>query len=196
LQLKKMNALTFSGVFLLLFFSLSSADICTDFTDTNSDLYRCNVELIQRSNSACEGNCRSVLEQYADDCLNATGGRAAAQAFKDSLDSVCPSTSPTNPATGPTSNNSACTAITDADSELFRCNVDLASTSQSACEGNCRSVLEQYADDCLPNGAQAFKDSITAVCGGGGGSSAAEIGSTTLLTTVSALLFAVYTAFM
>ena len=116
-----MNSLTFSGVFLLLFFSLSSADICTDFTDTNSDLFRCNVELGQRSSSACEGNCRSVLEQYADDCLGA--------------------------------------------------------------------------------GAQTYKDSITAVCGDGGGSSAAGssaagIGSTTLLTTVSALLFAVYTAFM
>jgi hypothetical protein len=189
IAVEKMNALTFSGVFLLLFFSLSSADICTDFGTPDSKLFKCNVELVQRSNSACEGNCRSVLEQYADDCLNG----AAVQAFKDTIDSLCPGTTPSNPATGPTS---ACTAFTDADSELFRCNVDLASTSQSACEGNCRSVLEQYADDCLPNGAQAFKDSITAVCGGGGGSSAAEIGSTTLLTTVSALLFAVYTAFM
>ena len=36
--------------------------------------------------------------------------------------------------------------------------------------------------------------SVTALCGEG--SSAAGIGSTTLLTTVSALLFAVYTAFM
>ena len=114
-----MNALTFSGVFLLLFFSLSSADNCTDFTDTNSELFRCNVELGQSSSSACEGNCRSVLEQYANDCLTAIGGAAAAQ---------------------------------------------------------------------------AYKDRITALCGGG--SSAAGIGSTTLLTTVSALLFAVYTAFM
>ena len=113
-----MNALTFSAVFLLLFFSLSSADICMDFSDTNSELFRCNVEFTQRSSSVCEGNCRSVLEQYADDCL--------------------------------------------------------------------------------VNGAQVYKDSITAVCGEGSseGSSAAGIGSTTLLTTVSALLFAVYTAFM
>ena len=183
-----MNALTFSGVFLLLFFSLSSADICTDFSDTNSELFRCNVELGQRSNSVCEGNCRSVLEQYADDCLSAIGGATAAQSFKDSIGSFCPSTSPTN------STNSVCTAFTDANSELFRCNAGLASTSQSACEGNCRSVLEQYADDCLVNGAQAYKDIITAVCGEG--SNAAGIGSTTLLTTVSALLFAVYTAFM
>ncbi|CAI7996933.1 hypothetical protein GBAR_LOCUS1999 [Geodia barretti] len=111
-----MNALTFSGVFLLLLFSLSNADVCTKFSDMNSELYQCNVELSQRSNSACEGNCRSVLEQYADDCLSGA--------------------------------------------------------------------------------AQAYKDSITAVCGDVGGSSAAGIGSTTLLTTVSALLFAVYTAIM
>ena len=113
-----MNALTFSGVFLLLFFSLSSADICTDVSDTNSELFRCQMEFTQRLSSACEGDCRSELEQYADDCLG--------------------------------------------------------------------------------DSAQAYKDAITAVCGEGSseGSSAAGIGSTTLLTTVSALLFAVYTAFM
>ena len=182
-----MNALTFSGVFLLLFFSLSSADICTDFSDTNSELFRCQMEFTQRSSSVCEGNCRSVMEQYLEKCI----GGDAAQSFKDSIGSICPSTSPTNPAT---STNSVCTAFTDANSELFRCNAGLASTSQSACEGDCRSELEQYADDCLGNAAQAYKDSITAVCGEG--SSAAGIGSTTLLTTVSALLFAVYTAFM
>jgi hypothetical protein len=109
-----MNALTFSGVFLLLFFSLSSADICTDVSDTNSELFRCNMAFAQRSSSACEGDCRSEQEQYADDCLG--------------------------------------------------------------------------------DSAQVYKDAITAVCGEG--SSAAGIGSTTLLTTVSALLFAVYTAFM
>jgi hypothetical protein len=186
-----MNALTFSGVFLLLFFSLSSADICTDVSDTNSELFRCQMEFTQRSSSVCEGNCRSVLEQYADDCISAIGGATAAQSFKDSIDSFCPSTSPTNPAT---STNSVCTAFTDANSELFRCNAGLASTSQSACEGDCRSEQEQYADDCLGDSAQVYKDAITAVCGEG--SSAAGIGSTTLLTTVSALLFAVYTAFM
>jgi hypothetical protein len=116
-----MNALTFSGVFLLLFFSLSSADICTNVSDTNSKVFQCNAEFSQRSSTACEGNCRSELE-------------------------------------------------------------------------HCRSEQEQYADDCLGDSAQVYKDAITAVCGEG--SSAAGIGSTTLLTTVSALLFAVYTAFM
>jgi hypothetical protein len=233
-----MNALTFSGVFLLLFFSLSSADICTNVSDTNSKVFQCNAEFSQRSSTACEGNCRSELEQYADDCLgNGT------QAYKDSITAVC-------------GGNSICTDIGNTNSKVYRCNLELAERSSSACEGNCRSELEQYADDCLGNGTQAYKDSITAVCGGnsictdigntnskvyrcnlelaersssacegncrseqeqyaddclgdsaqvykdaitavcGEGSSAAGIGSTTLLTTVSALLFAVYTAFM
>ena len=90
--------------------------------------------------------------------------------------------------------SSADIICTDIDSKVFQCDVELSQSLSSACEGDCRSVLEQFADDCLGNGAQAYKDAITALCGEG--SSAAGIGSTTLLTTVSALLFAVYTAFM
>ena len=90
-----MNGIVFSGVCLLFLFTLSTADLCTDITDTNSELYRCNVELAQRSNSACEGDCRSTLEQYADDCLG-----AGAQTYKDSIDTLCDEDATTDSAGG------------------------------------------------------------------------------------------------
>ena len=174
-----MNTLSLTGVCLLLLFSLATADICTDFADPTSDLYQCNVELAQRSDSACEGNCKTQLENYADQCLE-----TAAQAYKDTIKNLCSITSSTCIAT----------AFTDTSSDLYRCNVELASASQSACEGGCTSILEEYADECLGTGTDAYKNTITTVCGEVEGSGGA--GSTTLLSTASALLFAHYTAFM
>ena len=138
----KMNTLSLTGVCLLLLFSLATADICTDFADPTSYLYQCNVEL----NSACEGNCKTQLENYADQCLE-----TAAQAYKDTIKNLCSITSSTCIAT----------AFTDTSSDLYRCNVELASASQSACEGGCTSILEEYADECLGTGADAYKNTIT-----------------------------------
>ena len=87
----KMNAAIISGVCLLFLFTLSTADLCSDFGDPTSDLFQCNAELVQRSSSACEDDCRTSLEQYADDCL--TG--VTAQTFKNGIDVLCSSSTPT-----------------------------------------------------------------------------------------------------
>ena len=202
----KMNGIVFSGVCLLFLFTLSTADLCTDFTDTTSDIFRCNAELVQRSNSACEGDCRTTLEQYADDCLMG----AAAQTYKDSIETLCSSSPlpvPTNPASNPT-----CTAFGDSSSQLFMCNVDLVQRSQMACSADCRSAFDNYVDECLQGAAaDTFRSPITTLCGEGtpapstNDTPAATTNNTStdsagamgpaLFSTASALFFAVYAAF-
>ena len=56
---------------------------CQDATDVTSDLYDCLVEYAKGS---CTSDCKTLLEEYADDCL---GSEAAAEAYKDTLDQVC-----------------------------------------------------------------------------------------------------------
>ena len=186
----KMNGIVFSGVCLLFLFTLSAADLCSDFADPTSDLFQCNVQLGQGSNSVCEGNCRTTLEQYADDCLVGAGG---AQALKDSIERVCstsvPTGVPTNPASNPT-----CTAFADSSSQLFMCNANLVQRSQTACGADCRSAFDNYVDECLQGAAaDTFRNSIATLCSEGTDSAGAM--GPALFSTASALFFAVYAAF-
>ena len=59
-----------------------------------------------------------------------------------------------------------CIDATDPTSELFAnaCVADFSSGSSLACEGNCRSLLDQYADECLLDGADVFKTNVENFC--------------------------------
>ena len=90
-----MYAAIVGGVCLFFLFTVSTADICSDVTDQNSEVYQCTVKL---ASLACEGDCKSILEEYADDCLG-----DGAQAYKDTIETVCSTSKPTNPASSPSS---------------------------------------------------------------------------------------------
>lgn len=85
-----MYAAIVGGVCLFVLFTVSTADICSDVTDQNSEVYQCTVKL---ASLACEGDCKSILEEYADNCLG-----DGAQAYKDTIETVCSTSKPTNPA--------------------------------------------------------------------------------------------------
>ena len=106
---------------------------------------------------ACTANCRSALEKYAENFLNATD----AQTFREALMSGCEDVSSTN--------GSSCT---QPDSDLLTCldlyrqigpNDDIA--KNRICS-DCRSGLEDYADRCLPTSdRESFKDQLSIQCG-------------------------------
>ena len=187
-----MKATAVSGACLLFLFTLSAADVCTDFTTPNSALFRCNAELVRRSMSACEGSCKTSLEQYANDCLDGPSRTA----FKNTIASICKGDTP--------SVNPACSAFSDTGSDLFRCNADLVRRSQSACGGSCRSLLEDYVSDCLQGpAAGSFGDSINNLCGegptgrnvNGTSTDGVETMGPTALSIASAFFFAFYATF-
>ena len=133
---------------LALSFTLSECDEHINCTSIDSDLQNCIDEYRANPNNTdvvCEGNCRSVLEEYADDCLG-TG----AEGFKDALDEAC---------------NNGTTAINceTPTSELGQCIDDYRDNPGNGC-GDCKSALEEYADDCLGTGAEAYRNALDEAC--------------------------------
>ena len=135
----------------------SDSQVCRDAANSNSDVRMCVSSL----ESVCRCSCKSALEEYADECLGDN-----AQAYKDAQRSICESLD-TEPTERPTaiSSRDICRLILNSNSKVYRCLTDYAFNPVSICSSNCRSVLEQYADECLPcDDSQAFKDTLATDC--------------------------------
>ena len=73
-----------AGVCCLLALSLTLSECQNATCDINSDLQDCIDEFTADPENVC-GGCRSVLDEYADECLSG----AAAEAYRDGLDAAC-----------------------------------------------------------------------------------------------------------
>ena len=72
---------------LALSFTLSECAVnCSDFGDPSTELGMCVAELGKGSSSVCEGECRSQLEAYANECVN---DPMAAENYKNTFDTLC-----------------------------------------------------------------------------------------------------------
>ena len=58
-----------------------------------------------------------------------------------------------------------CTDVGTPGNEVYNCFIAVSSSSQDACTPSCRDTLEEYADDCLVGGADAFKAALATLCG-------------------------------
>ena len=128
-------------------------------TQPDSDLQACLEGVLQLTpdSVACTADCRSALEEYAENCLNATD----AQTFREALMSGCGSASNTNGSscTQPDSNLLACL-------DLYRRIGPDDDIAKGRICSDCRSGLEDYADRCLPtNDRESFKDQLSIQCG-------------------------------
>ena len=154
LHKKMKTSVMISGVccLLALSFTLSECDEHINCTSIDSDLQDCIDEFTDsRKNTdiLCEGDCRSTLEDYADDCLG-----LLAESYKAALDEVCKIGAVNCEDTG------------DPTSELGKCNDDFTADPENVCD-DCRSALEEYADACLDAAAEGFKDRLDEACGAG-----------------------------
>ena len=90
--------------------------------------------------------------------------------------------------------DSGCTSI---DSDLQDCineYRDNPDNTDVLC-GDCRSTLEEYADDCLGAGAEAYRNGLDAACGAAGENGAGSTVEAAALSTISALVVAMAAVF-
>ena len=66
----------------------TSNGICSDAGDPNTDLNVCLVEFLAENDIACESFCRSLMQDYASQCL----GEEEAQIYNDEITAQCGST--------------------------------------------------------------------------------------------------------
>jgi hypothetical protein len=123
-------------------------EACTNIATPGNALYECNTQFTLGSKSICEGDCKTALDSYADECLGGT-----AQAFKDQIETFCSGT------TDPT-----CAEINDDTSDLYQCTEALDDAPRTACGDSCKTALEAYADECLGGAADAYKDDLGTFC--------------------------------
>ena len=128
--------------------------ICNDAVDPTSELFACVAGFSSGSSLACEENCRSLLDQYADACL--LGG---SNVFKTNVENFC--NTDVDPSL-PTSD--VCIESVNPNSEISSCLLEYAQLSSTACDEKCRSELEDYADECLSTGADLYKNQLNDFC--------------------------------
>ena len=91
-----------------------------------------------------------------------------------------------------------CTDFGTPGTALFDCAADYNTDPKSVCSGDCKDELLKYADECLGDLADTYKDTLNTVCRGKGDNGSAEDDATrmgaTLFSTISALLVAVFAA--
>ena len=172
------NSMILAGACLLaLAFTIAECDVsCGDFSDPTSELAMCNTQLVTDPTAVCTGNCRELLEKYAETCLSGT----VADQFMAALNTTCEPDVPEVPG------SQVCTAFLDTSSDLYMCNAELVANT---CSSDCRSALKEYVEDCLDEAfADSFNDNIDTVCG-----DATTVGAT-LISIISALMVAVSAA--
>ena len=57
-----------------------------------------------------------------------------------------------------------CTDVATPGNEVYNCFIAVSSVSQDACTASCRDTLDDYADECLAGGADAFKAAVATLC--------------------------------
>ena len=133
---------------LALSFTLSECQNATCTINIDSDLQDCINDYADNPDNTdivCADDCRSALEEYADDCLG-TG----AEHYKDALNEAC--------------NNGAINCETPT-SEVSRCLDEYKTDPEKLLCGDCMSVLEDFADACYGNESTGrFQDVLDEVC--------------------------------
>ena len=90
IKMKSMMIVTAACLLVLTFTTTAFADLCTDLNTPGSDLSGCVADYASNPESICSGACKDLLFEYADDCLEAqAGGAAAADTYKDGINTVC-----------------------------------------------------------------------------------------------------------
>ena len=129
-------------------------NICFDATDATTEIFACIADFSSGSSLACEENCRTLLDEYADECLF-----EGADLFKTNVENLC------NAEVNPTlSTSDLCMDVSDPNSELAVCLLAFGQLSSTACEEECRSVLQDYADECLGTSADPYIDELNNFC--------------------------------
>ena len=184
------GSLLLAGACLLaLALTIAECDVqCDDAFNPTSQLATCISRSTTDPTTVCTGNCRELLEKYAETCLT---GNTADQ-FMANINTLCSGSAPSVPSVP---GSQVCSAFLDASSDLFTCNTDLAANPDSACSGDCRSALEEYVEECLSEAAaDTFNDNINTVCGETEAEGGATSVGATLISTISALMVAVSAA--
>ena len=57
-----------------------------------------------------------------------------------------------------------CTDVGTPGNEVYNCFIAVSNVSQDACTTSCRDTLDDYADECLVGGADAFKAAVATLC--------------------------------
>ena len=87
--MKSMMIVTAACLLVLTFTTTAFADSCDDFATPGSDLSDCAEDYASNPESICSDTCKDLLFEYADDCLKDQAGAAAADTFKDGINTVC-----------------------------------------------------------------------------------------------------------
>lgn len=146
-----------TGICCLLVLSFTATECavnCADIATPGTRLNRCSTALTSGTTTACQENCVSILEEYAQTCLTRENSTNVIQR----LDHMCAVTSAPIP-------RQVCTEFATPGSTIYMCNAALPSDPITVCSGNCRSLLEKYADACLDGQtAQAYLYGVRFVC--------------------------------
>ena len=109
----------------------------------------CLADLTGLADSVCNGSCQAILDDYYSDCDPSGTGREAYDTFCD-------------PVTNGGDNNICGTAPS---ADILSCLSSSSSDPTSVCSSSCRSVLEDYFNECDPTGTAT--GTLDRVCDGG-----------------------------